>query len=823
LKIVTDASPDYSDLPSLVRSVTSKWPTEKEKCWAMFYWNHQARRQTAPMELHGLALTDPIRQFNDYGYTMCSTISGINCAIWNAMGLKAKYWDISNHTVPEVFYDGRWHMYDNSLTAIYTLCDGTTVAGVEDIGREGACEASGGKTEPGHIARYHCLCATSPNGFLSGADTARSLDEESRCFTPNALKYRSYYYDWDAGHRYILNVRRGEAYVREARHLGDDARFYVPNHGKDPDPRYGLRGNGVWHYQPSLKPSDWTASVHSAVNAVPVEPAGLRPGKAGVPAEIVFKANGANVITSQEIRAVIRRKGPEDEVRLAVSVTNGLRWKEVWTAEKPGESEASIALCDEVNGAYEVLVRVTLLAKAEPADAVLASLGIKTFTMLNAKTLPGLNLGKNTVHVGAGDPTESIVFWPELQGGKYKELVVEEKNIASTPKHPEYMGTLHPAVAKEDAHVVYRLDAPRDIVRLTYGGRFYNRAPKSHIDLLHSFDGKEWTKSWSLTETAQPWDVIRYETVDVPAGCRSVWVKYLMNTTDPAPSGCSIYAMRMEANCRLADPVFRPLLVSFAWKELQKDRSLVERGHVQVVDRVPFRYVINVGGEDHPVVTNMMILGIDDVVDHVKLGYANGDPGGEKWIGRWQTVGKNLAVGKPYAISAPSIGNWGMGDPDGKKLTDGVAGPPYAGGTSYRFGAGWNEGANPVIQLDLGAPADCASFGMNFHGYPWWDALQGEIRDTVEVLTSLDGQAWTSRGFLHTDWRWKDLPVNFMIPDDGFVQGATFRLVPEKPVQARHVKYQVTNRRIFCCTELEVLDAIRHEPFDLRVALPDEP
>src|SRR4026209_73661 len=100
LKIVTDASPDYSDLPSLVHSTTSKWKTPEEKCWAMFYWNHIARRQTAPMNLHGMALTDPIRQFNDYGYTMCSTISGMNCSIWDAMGLKPKYWDIRNHTDP---------------------------------------------------------------------------------------------------------------------------------------------------------------------------------------------------------------------------------------------------------------------------------------------------------------------------------------------------------------------------------------------------------------------------------------------------------------------------------------------------------------------------------------------------------------------------------------------------------------------------------------------------------------------------------------------------------------------------------------------------
>ncbi len=59
-------------------------------------------------------LTDPIRQFNDHGFAMCSTVAGINCATWGAMGLDVRFWDISLHTVPEVFYDGRWHRYDSA-------------------------------------------------------------------------------------------------------------------------------------------------------------------------------------------------------------------------------------------------------------------------------------------------------------------------------------------------------------------------------------------------------------------------------------------------------------------------------------------------------------------------------------------------------------------------------------------------------------------------------------------------------------------------------------------------------------------------------------
>ncbi|MCX7012579.1 MAG: hypothetical protein NTW86_08455 [Candidatus Sumerlaeota bacterium] len=180
IKVVTDASPDYSDMASLVHSVADAWATPAEKCWAMFYWNHIARRQTAPMKVHGLELTDPIRQFNDYGFTMCSTIAGINTGIWHTMGFNVKFWDISLHTVPEVEYDGGWHMYDNSMSALYTLCDGKTIAGVEDIGKTLACPASVGRAEPGHIGRYHCLFGTSANGFLTGADCPRSLESEGK-------------------------------------------------------------------------------------------------------------------------------------------------------------------------------------------------------------------------------------------------------------------------------------------------------------------------------------------------------------------------------------------------------------------------------------------------------------------------------------------------------------------------------------------------------------------------------------------------------------------------------------------------------------------
>ena len=211
IKVVTDANPDYSDIGSMIHSITANWPQTKDKCWAIYYWNHIARRQTAPIILHGMELTDPMRQFNDYGYTMCSTISGINCAIFAAHGAAG---EVLGHQPAHRAGGGVRrqvpHVRQLPLGPLHPLRR-QDPGGRGGHRRRRGVRDSGGRTEPGHIAKYHCLNATSNNGFLTGCDTQRSVAEEYRCFNPNGLKYRYYFNSWDLGHRYILNLRPGES------------------------------------------------------------------------------------------------------------------------------------------------------------------------------------------------------------------------------------------------------------------------------------------------------------------------------------------------------------------------------------------------------------------------------------------------------------------------------------------------------------------------------------------------------------------------------------------------------------------------------------
>ena len=854
LKVVTDQSPDFTDLQSLVRSVTYKWPTTKEKVWAMYYWVHLVRRQTNPMERHGMELTDPIRQFNDYGFTMCSTVAGVNCGIWNAMGLKTKFWDISNHTVSECFYDDKWHVYDDSMSAIYTLCDGVTVAAVEDVAKTQGCAASGGKEEFGHVAKYHCLYATSANGWLQGADwEARSLASEAACFNPKGLMYRNYLQNWDWGHRYILNLREGETYTRYYQSLGKEPKYYVPNGEKQIDPETvhnrGLRGNGVWTFRPSLAAAEYKKFVVSESNIAP-EPGGLRCADPEKPSEVVFKINGANVITSQRILL-----GFTGIMNVAVSTNNGLAWTDVFKADSQGGEPVAVDLLKEVNGAYEVLIKVTLT----PAT-VLKSLEVSTTTALNAKALPQLRLGRNVVYVGAGDQTDSIVVWPDLQGKAYKTWVVDEKNVKTLDLHQGWNAVMHAAAPNEEAYIVFRVDAPRDITRVTYGGRFYNRAQKAGIKLLHSFDGgKTWENPYTLSDVEPPWDTIHYETIGkAPAGTTSVLFKYAWNASAAGEQACGLYAARMEVDHKPLSGGFKPLEVVATWDEVQPDRTRVERSHAQLIPSVPYRYVLNTAGADHPVVKSMTVR-LADVAhppsgviaavagvaqppsgaiessktqpgaaephkQRTQYGYSDGkDVGGEKWRDRTVAYGRNLLEGKPYTLSAEPDAKWGA-DPDHKKLTDGIVGPLYAGGACPSFGAAYQEAQGKVeITVDMGEPRSVAAFRAHVTaGWPWWDALKGEVKDEIEVLASLDGKEFTSQGNFDMNLWFKEIPVNHMLTDGEEARGWNFTLVPKAPVLTRWVKYRVTPKRIMSITEVQALDSIRTVPFDLRIALPDE-
>ena len=640
----------------------------------------------------------------------------------------------------------------------------------------------------------------------------RTLKAVAESFHPNNLKHQYFYKNADYGHRYNLNLRPGESYTRYYQKLGDTNDYFVGVEDLETvNPRYKIRSNGIRTWEPVLNQRELAQSVYSKNNVQALESEGIV--AIGDSASVVFKVEGSNVMTALDISATVSSKS-----FIYISSTNGMDWKPIYYNASPSDSAVKIHLNEEVNGYHDVLIKVQL-----PLKGKLSGLHFSTITQVNSKTQPRLNIGKNIVYVGVGMPTESIVIHPDLRDGKTNPHKVESDNMISMIRTDERYATMYlKDAAVSEGFVIYKVDAPSDITQITYGGRFCNRAPNSRITLFHSFDeGKTWKQSWQLTDTQPPWDTVHYETIsNIPVHTRSVLFKYHLFSYEGSPAMCGIYSTRMEVNHKVAEPGFKPLYVTFNWSEQQSDYSLVNRSHTQRVDKVPFTYTINVGGKDHPIV-NSLEISYGNWGKQAKQGYSdNKDIDASKWVGSWVTYGNNLAEEMPYKISVPSLSNWGAGDADGKKLTDGIVGPGYTAGKSFELGPLWPENSNPEILVDLGSIKKCAAFRIHLHGYPAQDAIKGEVKDKVEVLTSMDGLKFKSQGFFDFNLRWKDIPQNFMWNDEETFKAHNFLIRLNQSISTRYVKFRISSERMVAVSEVQVLDEVKFEPYDLRISLP---
>lgn len=462
VKVVSDSRPDFADMESLITSATGKYQTTDEQCKAMWRWLARCRRQTPEAVLRGTPVRDPIMFYNDFGYSLCSDYASLNCGIWREMGLPVRLWDITAHTVSECYYDGGWHMFDNSLSAYYTLCDGKTVAGVEEVGKKGACAASGGREEMGHAARYHCAAATSPNGFLSGCDTQRSLQEEGEyVFNPNRLKLRYYYHGFELGHRYTLNLRENEVYTRYAKPLRDAPDYYLPLPDGSSPQGLGSFGNGEWVWKPDLK-SEQTRRDLWEGQQVRFTAEGLQAnGKDD--AFATFRVNAAHLVTSARVFVELELTQPEDRVTLTLlDPDTGHKVAESWQVEGKERGREVREMLDfpELAGAHSFLVQLAFQGKP-----IVRELEIRTITQLNALTLPLLTLGKNTIDVVTGQGLDTVAVWPELRNGQFAQTCVESENVASG-EACDWHGCLW-LEQPGTGYLTYAVETPTPMVELT--------------------------------------------------------------------------------------------------------------------------------------------------------------------------------------------------------------------------------------------------------------------------------------------------------------------------------------------------------------------
>jgi len=124
---------DWFDIDTMVKEITAGCTTEEEKALAIWEWVLWKRFQRSPNDESAL---HPVRDMNCYGYGICGHTASWIKALCRAAGLRARVWEISGHTISEVFYNGGWHMLDGNVKVFYLARDNRTIASIAELEKD---------------------------------------------------------------------------------------------------------------------------------------------------------------------------------------------------------------------------------------------------------------------------------------------------------------------------------------------------------------------------------------------------------------------------------------------------------------------------------------------------------------------------------------------------------------------------------------------------------------------------------------------------------------------------------------------------------------
>jgi hypothetical protein len=586
VKVVSDKVPDVSNMEAWQRSFLKEGMTDREKALAAWRTAVTFQHQDAPPREYLQnedVVQDPIKTFNVYGYGFCSMTSCDVEALARAAGLLARGWGINGHSVPEVSWDGSWHMLDASLINYFPKDDGS-IAGVEDIvasikewydrhpGYKGdgtklgdfqrADGWTGWKRGPELLAR----CPFYDAGGFWPAHTHgwyATMQEYDGTLGKSGKPFL-YEYGSSQGYQVDIRLRPGERLTRNwsnrglqvngkdgapgclTQKTGADALVYTPKYG---DLAPGRVGNGTLEYDVPLAGGAYRSAALEAEN---LEDGAVRVRDAGRPGVLVLRMPSSYVYLTGTL-TFTAAVGPGGAVAVSFSDNNGLDWREVARVTESGEQH--IDLTPLVLRRYDYRLRFELRG---PGTG-LGALRLVHDVQHSQRPLPALGQGGNTIAFSAG-PAEGTIT---VEGST--NPASKGKQLVYTDFHPQVDG-FGPNLfigASGKGSITFPVATPGDLVRLRFGAHYRARDARDGLDYQVSFDGG---KTWKTVDRAAgptPGDCKYVVDSDVPAGTRAALVRF----AGTSRNATGLLNFRIDADYREPAGGFRPVKVTYTWEE----------------------------------------------------------------------------------------------------------------------------------------------------------------------------------------------------------------------------------------------------------------
>jgi hypothetical protein len=589
VKVVSDKVPDVSNMEAWKKSFLKDGMSDQEKALAVWRSTVMFQHQDAPPceYLHNeQVVQDPIKVFNVYGYSFCSVTSCDIEALARYAGLRARGWGINAHSVPEVYWDGAWHMLDASLINYFPKADGT-LAGVEEVmaavrewyDKNPGYKGSRAKLEAFQKAddwkgwkRGPALLTRSPFYDAGGLWPARThgwastMQEYDGTGGGQGGKAFLYEYGYSQGYQVNVQLRPGERLTRnwsnKGLHVnGKDGQApacltgktgagplaYTPDYG---DLAPGRIGNGTLEYDVPLKGGAYRTGALAVEN---LEEAAVRVRDPARPASLVLRMPSSYVYLTGTL-TLTAAVGEGGSVVVSFSDNNSLDWHEVARVTSAGEKRVDLGPL--VLRRYDYRLKFEFQGAGTGLDA----LKIVHDIQHSQRPLPALGQGVNTITFGAGPPEGTVTIEGATNpAGKGKQLVY-------TDFHPEVSGFEKNMLFIDSTGkgaLTFPVRTPGEMLRLRFGAHYRARDARDGLDYQASFDaGKTW-KSAGRAAGPTPGDCKYVVFTGVPAGTKEALVRY----SGTSRNATGILNFRIDADYREPFGGFRPVRVMYTWEE----------------------------------------------------------------------------------------------------------------------------------------------------------------------------------------------------------------------------------------------------------------
>jgi len=636
VQVLSDRVKDVSSLEAWKKSYIRDDMTDKDKALAI--WETLVAHQyqdTPPCEFlnNENTVQDAIKMFNVYGYSFCGVAANEIASLARYLGLKCRISTIVAHVLPEIEWNGQWHMLDASLINFFVFKDQPAdavngrfskalthyavpngkIASIEEIQaaikewydrnpdyldkpKEDKGKPKGNDAK---LRKFHAeggwlgwkngprLLANCPFYGGDGWLPARTHGWYSTMQEYDGSTYFPYEAGYSMGYHVNVRLRPGEKLIRNWSNKG----LFVNMDGTGgvPGSLKATIGRGNWAYCTKfgdLAPG--RVGNGELIYNVPLDvslertawrfenlslEAGTLRAKDDTKQGILEIRNPCSYVYLRGEMTLDATVAQGGSVRVFFSENNGLDWTEVGKIEKSGERK--IDLSKRILRRYDYRVRILLKGKGTS----LAALGFRHDIQHSQRPLPALVRGKNTITFSTGPPEGTVT----IEGAS--DVRNKGKQLIYTDFHPGTRNIKGPMLlidpAKKDGEVSYAITTPGDMTKMTIMTHYRARDRRAGWDVEVSYDGGKTFKRVARCPGGTPFFGVFTEVTDIPPGTTSAVVKWIGTTFWNATM---IFNHRIDAYYTEPFGGFRPVKVTYLWEEggIEKKDEHVARAAKEV-------------------------------------------------------------------------------------------------------------------------------------------------------------------------------------------------------------------------------------------------